>query len=381
MSAGVDRFYPLFMLEQKLPIIHCCDAGFDMDDFGALMLASDSGRLAAVLTSLYRPDEKKVAIEAFLNTYKKAQLIEESVESRINQLSPRIFAGEGYYPDSSASPEENKSNFLSLYPRWPTAIFGDPAISELDPAYKCIYPHQAKPFTDNGILLDTLSGHSELEDFMKFLEGLEEPVIYVCTGPTSNLAALLRQNPDLVKSKIKTIVMMNGTFANPPRMGYNGGLNFQNTQKVFESGIPCLIVTSELCANYTFPKELVDQMTAQRDQLSPFGKLFHDIMLSWEVHRARKKNPEVDPSKLSLASPILADPLTMLIALHPDLIESMRAVKYTFDMSSSDMHLLHKEAGTLIQVQDDPGSTVFEVTSIAEPEKTLEMLIQKLNVK
>ena len=47
----VNSLNPVTFLEEQLQIIHCCDAGFDMDDFGALMLASDSGRLAAVLTS------------------------------------------------------------------------------------------------------------------------------------------------------------------------------------------------------------------------------------------------------------------------------------------------------------------------------------------
>jgi hypothetical protein len=372
---------PVTLLREQLQIIHCCDAGFDMDDFGALMLANDSGRLAAVLTSLYRPDEKKSIVTAFLNVYQKSPLAIRSVESRINQLIPSIFAGEGYYPDSTVSPEENKDRFLSLYPRWPTAIFGDPSVSFQDPTYQCIYPYQAKPFIDNGILLDTLSGHSELENFIAFLDELKNPVIYVSTGPTTNLARLLRQRPNLIKTKIKTIVMMNGTFANPPRMGYNGGLNLQDTKTVFDSGIPCLIVPSALCANYVFPKELVDQMTAQKEGLSTFGKLFHDIMLSWETHRARKKNPNIDPTKLTLASPILADPLTMLLALHPELIGSTRNVNYTFDLTSADKHLLHKEAATLTNVEEEPGSNVFEVTSIVSPEEALNILIKKLNVQ
>ena len=226
-----------------------------------------------------------------------------------------------------------------------------------------------------------MSDHSELTSFIAFLDELKNPVIYVSTGPTTNLATLLRQNPDLVKAKIKTIVMMNGTFANPPRMGYNGGLNLKDTKTVFDSGIPCLIVPSALCASYVFPKELVDQMTAERERLSTFGKLFHDIMLSWEIHRARKKNPNVDPSKLSLVSPILADPLTMLIALHPELIGSTRNVKYTFDLTPTDKHLLHKEAATLTNLEEDPSSNVFEVTSIVSPEETLKMLIKKINVQ
>ena len=377
----IKHLNPAHILRQRLPIIHCCDAGFDMDDFGALMLANDSGRLAAVLTSLYRPDEKKTVITAFLRAYRGSQLAAHSVEHRVNRIFPRIFSGNGYYPDPSIAPEENRRSFLSLYPRWPTTVFGDPAASPLDPRYKCIYPYQSKPFTDNGLLLDALSGHSELDEFTTFLNRLQYPIVYVSTGPTTNLAELLRYSPDLVKAKIKTIVMMNGTFAHPPRMGYNGGLNLHDTHTVFNSGIPCLIVSSALCANYVFPKELLDAMTRRRDQMSTFGKLFHDIMFSWEVHRARKKDPEVDPSKLSLASPILADPLTMLIALHPEFIGSMRNVRYTFDLTNNDKDLLHKEASTLVHVEEDPDSTVFEVTSIAHPERALRMLIQKLDIE
>lgn len=379
MSASALRLCPTSMLQQNLPIVHCTDIGFDMDDFGAYKLARDSGRLAGVITSLYRPDEKKAITEAFDRVY-TATSNEGSVKSKVAEQAVRVFSGEGYYPNSSLTPAENRSNFLSLYPRWPTEIFGDP-IAELDAKYKCIYPYQCKPFIDNGIDLNPLTGHSELVEFIEFLEKLPDPILYVCTGPTTNLEALLRTNPDLVKAKIKMIVMMNGRFLNPPRMGYNGGLNFEDTKMVFDSGIPCLIVTSELCQNYKFPIELVEQMTKGRDELSKFGKLFHDIMLSWEIHRARKRNPDVDVSSLSVADPILADPLTMLLALHPEFIGSTRPVKFTFEPSDSKLHLLHPESSKLVRVEEDPNSTVFEVTSITDSEEVLKALIQKLNVQ
>lgn len=381
---SIVNLSPLEILKKReWGFVQCCDIGFDFDDHGALMIGLLEEKLVAIITGLYRPDEKKSLVTAFLKVFKENQTTTESMKARIDQVVGRVFSGEGYYPDSTISPEKNKEIFIDLFPRWPI-FFGDPSVSSEDPHYKCIYPNQAKAYCDNGIVLDPLCGHSELDDFAAFLEELKEPVIYVSTGPTKNLATLLRKYPDLVKAKIKTTVMMNGTFATPAktaRMGYNGGLNFEDTQTVFDSGIPCLIVPSALAAEYTFPKEIMHQMTAKRDQLSPFGKLLHDIMLSWEIHRARKRDPNVDPSKLSLDNPILADPLTMLIALHPELVESVRSVKYTFTLTKNDIHLLHPDAPALVLVEDDPDSSVFEVTSLVSHEKTLEMLLEKLTIQ
>jgi hypothetical protein len=45
-----------------------------------------------------------------------------------------------------------------------------------------------------------------------------------------------------------------------------------------------------------------------------------------------------------------------------------------------EKYLLHPEASSLVQVEDDPDSTVFEVTSIATPEKIMKLLIQKLSI-
>lgn len=377
MSAIGSSLNPVTILQQqKSRVISDNDAGFDMDDFFAIILALISGQLAGVVTTLFRPDEKKALTEAFIKAFDQSRLAKDPIASRVDGIAPRVFAGKGYYPNPSDTPEEKREKFLSLYPRWPTAIFGDPAVSESDPRYKCIYPNQRKAFDDNNVALDVLSGHSELDQFLEFLNGLSEPVVYVCTGPTTNLAEILRTNPDLVKAKIKTIVMMNGTFGNPnPRMGYNGGLNLQDTQVVFESGIPCLIVPSSLCDSYKFPVERLEKMANNREELTDFGRLLLDITLSWERHRALKRDPNADPSQLKLASPILADPLTMLVALMPEIVGSTRRVKYTFDLSDTDKHLLHPEAATLTTVVEDPESSVFEVTSIVSPEEVLQILI------
>lgn len=358
------------------PISSCIldgDPGFDMDDYLAIALPIlQNNSLKGVITSLYHPEEKKALTKAFITELYRGGKLPLTVE-KITELTKNIFSGIGYY---RSNPPEH---FNELYPRWPSGIFGDVRAPSDDAKYKCIYPYQTKAFVDHGVPLEINSSGPELERFLAFLSAQPSPITFVTTGPTSNLAVLMRIAPDLCKEKIKSIVMMNGAFLEPARMGYNGGLNFKDTETVFNFGIPCLIVPSKLCENICLPKEQLIAWTKERNSLSAEGQLFLSIMENWEIHRARKKDPTADVSNLILNSPILADPLTMMIALDPSLIKTAKGVRYEFIHDRNDIHLLHKEAPNLIRIVDDPESNVLQVESLNNPDIVRQKLIDLLD--
>ncbi len=166
--------------------------------------------------------------------------------------------------------------------------------------------------------------------------------------------------------------MMTGTFMNPPRMGYNGVLNVRDTDLVFKSGVPCIIASSQLCKGYNLSPEIFAKIQANKDSLDELGQTMHEMMMNWQIHVARKKDPNVDVAKLNLTSPIFADPLAALIALDPDCVKSLRPVSYEFNMDVADdpeFDMLNfKLNGKLVKVVEDPASNVFEVMSLKDPE-------------
>lgn len=309
------QYNPVKRLATFASIPSCCDAGFDMDDYGAIKIWVDPKRLKVILSRFLSEKLRHSDFYPFK--------IESRSLSRIYELRSRIYNGYGF--DEYYKPDKkNKCLFFSRYFRSPERIFGDPTAAP-DAKYRCIYPYQLQPFVDNG-------GPEELKKFMQQVDGEKKPIVYVCAQSAENLSRLLQQYPEKVKGKIKTIVMMDA-FAK--KKSENGEMDIEVCQMVKESGIPYVILPSKLCANYLFPKELMQKMAANRKKLSPFGKLFHDIILSWEVHVARKKIWEIDLSgSFDTSFPILADPLSMLFALHPDCLGRLLGYSYAGKMTS-----------------------------------------------
>lgn len=352
-------------------IILDCDIGFDSDDYWALYILRN--HLEAVVTTLYNPGEKKLIAEMYITQLFQNNLIPEATEEKIKNLVSHIFCGEGYYPEKFPTADEKSEAFFSSYPHWPTKAFGDPK-EGIDENYKCIYPYQTKAFDDTySIMQNTPMNQSELDNFLLYVTELENPITLVATGPLTNVAAAIQKSPALMKDKIVSIVMMNGTFMSPKRMGYNGGLNLKDTETVFESGIPCLIVPSEICDKFSLPLDKVQMLHENKEKLTQFGKTMVDVMMNWEVHRARKKNPLLPAEEAPILKPIFADPLAAFLTLHPEFIENTRTVKYTFnhDLKLDDggeVHLFHPKANELFKIDEVNDGTVFEVTSLKTPE-------------
>ncbi|MCB1111823.1 MAG: nucleoside hydrolase [Chlamydiia bacterium] len=359
----------------QIPIVHTNDIGFDADDYWAQYLIARTERLFSVVTTLYKPDEKAAISRTFIRNLHENGLIPGD-PSKIDQLCERVFQGAGHYEEPAWDEDTKRKQFQERYPRWPINIFGDPGAPNDPKTYKCVYPYQLEAFREEKL---QLAAGSQLQSFIELLQDIDHQVIITATGPLTSEAELLRQVPDLMKEKVKAIFMMNGTFLNPPRMGYNGVLNLKDTETVLNSGIPCIIVPSEICTKFNFPLETVEKL--RNEELGPFGKKMMNVLMNWELHRARKKNPDQDPSELKISAPILADPLTAIIAIHPEWIDTMRPVRYQFDDSDPTIHMLHPDAKSLVRVVDDPESGVFEVRSLKNPEaiqSTLEKLIIEL---
>lgn len=364
-------------------IIHDHDMGFDSDDLWAHGILLE--RIYASVTNFYKPNEKKRINLSLLREFAKTEAM-KSQASHIYDLMKRIYQGVGYYETENLTPDQKRERFLLVAPRWPVPVFGDPGLTENDPRYKCVYPYQTKAFETAGVLVneEQPQGESQLGEVLDLMRSLTEQVLITATGPLFNLAEMVRREPALMKDKVKAIVMMNGTFMNPYRMGYNGALNMEDTQTVFNSNIPCIVVPSELCSKFKFPLNKVLELSLQREKMTDFGKMMLDVVLNWEKHRARKKNPDVDLASIQIDDPILADPLAALLAVKPEWIGTTRKVAYVFNHhlkgdNGETIHMLHPKAKELVEVKEDPNSNVYEVLSVRNPEEVQKFLEEEIS--
>lgn len=347
------------------------DPGWDPDDkTAALFLAAKMvplGYEVAVSTTLYNPDEK-AAIASFF----------------MPEGTP-ISSGFGSYQCI----DEHRS-FLEKYAAWPLA-FGDPAIP-YDPEaeftnYKCIYPFQLESWNRHfgeKIVAERISRFrpenlSDLLDF--YVKKPNNSITITSLAPTQNIGILL--NTPGMKEKIKNFVLMGGWFGSidvPGRLGYNTVNSLESTQAIIDSGLPVLFVTSALCQKYSID---IQKFIALRSQeSSPVAMALRDAAINWEIHRARKtqKPAPEKPEDLKLGNPILADVLTMYLALHPEAVDETEGVKFVLhpkkvlENIDDRIHMLHPKAPTLFTVERDESSNVRIVKSIKKEQQVVDFI-------
>ena len=96
------------------------------------------------------------------------------------------------------------------------------------------------------------------------LEGSDEPVTLVPTGPLTNVAALLEARPDL-HGRIREIVVMGGSTARgntTPAAEFNIWVDPESAAVVFESGLPLTMIGLNLTHQARATREVLERVRA-----------------------------------------------------------------------------------------------------------------------
>lgn len=377
---GLDNLtIPLWQPEKASHLLDC-DIGFDSDDFWAQMILIRENCLDAVTTTLFKPGVKVLASKTLTEQLKLNRLLGKMSAEKADRVFKNTFAGEGYYEKNEMTPGQKEAEMLNLYPLWPLNMIGNPSneYCRHRGTSGFVYPHQLKALKESGLLKDAdLPMSSQFDQFIAWLEQ-QDKVVITSTAPLSNIAKALKEQPKLVKEKVLAIVMMNGHF--PHRMGYNGGLNLQDTDTVVKSGIPCFIIPAKLAAKHTLPLECVDDLRAKRETMNPLGQAMLTHLENWELWRSHQNPEDVDHKTALIKNrPIFADPLTALVTAHPEVIDEIRQVEYLFHPEATAtngeaLHIFHPEANKLFDVKESKTSKVFIIESFKDPQWVQEKL-------
>ena len=109
-----------------------------------------------------------------------------------------------------------------------------------------------------------LDERTALELMVATLEGSDEPVTLVPTGPLTNVAALLEARPDL-HARIREIVVMGGSTARgntTPAAEFNIWVDPESAAVVFESGLPLTMIGLNLTHQAAATREVLERVQA-----------------------------------------------------------------------------------------------------------------------
>jgi purine nucleosidase/pyrimidine-specific ribonucleoside hydrolase len=109
-----------------------------------------------------------------------------------------------------------------------------------------------------------LDERTALELMVATLEGSDEPVTLVPTGPLTNVAALLEARPDL-HPRIREIVVMGGSTARgntTPAAEFNIWVDPESAAVVFESGLPLTMIGLNLTHQAAATREVLSRVQA-----------------------------------------------------------------------------------------------------------------------
>jgi purine nucleosidase/pyrimidine-specific ribonucleoside hydrolase len=107
-----------------------------------------------------------------------------------------------------------------------------------------------------------LDERTALELMVATLEGSDEPVTLVPTGPLTNVAALLEARPDL-HPRIREIVVMGGSTARgntTPAAEFNIWVDPESAAVVFESGLPLTMIGLNLTHQAAATREVLERV-------------------------------------------------------------------------------------------------------------------------
>jgi pyrimidine-specific ribonucleoside hydrolase len=143
------------------------------------------------------------------------------------------------------------------------------------------------------------------------IQGSERPVTVVITGPSTNVARLLNDNPGIT-SRIERIVLMGGSTErgnHTPYAEFNVFADPEALDVVLSSGLPVYIVGLNLTHQALATPEVVERMRAM-------GHLIGDTAAAWMgfFGSSYQRVWEFD-------APPLHDPCTIAAIIDPDMIQ------------------------------------------------------------
>ena len=250
---------PLASGQTPTPLIVDTDIGDDVDDALALALLLQSPEVDIRLVST----------------------VSDDVESRTRLLWKEL----GVYGRQDIAVATGASKPLD-----------DPAYPSHSPQFAILTPEDQAP---------EAARRNATEAIAEALKQSPRPVTILALGPLTNIALVLRSDPQ-VKEKIARIVMMGGAYFRQKRE-YDISRDRVAADVVFRSGVPITAVGLDVTDFFRLESQFVEQI---RDAHNAGSDFLYRLIELWQ---------EGDGGKL----PVLYDPVTAAAVLKPSLIQTM----------------------------------------------------------
>ncbi len=229
-------------------------------------------------------------------------------------------------------------------------------------------------FGSNGFNDISLSGAAVPEgDPTKRLHDLLRAgnVEYFLTGPCTNLAKLILQDPEYAKSQISRLYIMGGALRGTGNEGpkdsegkqwaeFNFYLDAIAANVVLSSGIPISLVTWDTAQKFAVPKSTIDSLTPKSEAAS----VLVDTMKAFFSIYKNDKHQEATAEP----SFILSDAITHMDSLQVGLT-SREPVSVRVIEGGQDVGRL---------VEDSEGGHTVDYVTLREPERAISYLVEQL---
>ena len=173
------------------------------------------------------------------------------------------------------------------------------------------------------------------------LSAAAEPLTLVATGPLTNVAALLEQEPS-ARSQIREIVLMGGSTDRgntTPAAEFNILVDPEAAALVFESGVPLTMIGLNLTHQATATPDIVERIRG-------LGSAASDAVADWMGFFGSRYE-----AVYGAFAPPVHDPCTIALLLEPELIRCVDAFvavetegRWTRGMTVVDLHGRYERA-------------------------------------
>jgi purine nucleosidase len=194
-----------------------------------------------------------------------------------------------------------------------------------------------------------LDPRSALELIADTLRASSEPVVLVPTGPLTNIAALIRQHPELL-DRVARIVWMGGSTGRGNMTAYaefNAWVDPEAAEIVAASGIPFTMVGLNITHQALITEEVIARIGAVGNETAGFG-----------VQLLRFFNATYERAEGMAAGP-LHDPVTIALLADPAVVES---VDSHVDIEVDGTHTAGATAVDLHDVLGRPKNVTVPIT-------------------
>lgn len=216
----------------------------------------------------------------------------------------------------------NDLNLLSMYGRDDIPVFK--GISHPSTANSFVVPRSSGIFHgENGVGNATIPADSRREasnkaavDFIiESVHKFGDDLVYVPTGPSTNLDAALAKDPDI--ASMIHVVMMGGALTQPgnssPYMEANVSMDPEATNRVFHSNLDLIMVGLDVTMQVLLTKK---ETQVWRDTGTDAGRFLAD-MTDYYIDISKQEDPAFQ------GGCNLHDPLAAAVAIDPSLVQTM----------------------------------------------------------